>query len=73
MLKLAKNDPLTVSQLAKKAINKIPLYEVKGADIVNIPFLDVTLSKTRYLVFYKKNDNSWGFTGTVDNPEPNFF
>ena len=70
MLKLSKNNALTRSQLAKKAIKKIPLYEQRNSMSVKVPFLDVSLNKIRYLKFYNLSgyigNGEWTFTEIVD-------
>ncbi len=75
MLKLEKNNALTRSQLAKKAIKKIPLYEVKNSnkskvDTVKVPFLDRSLHKIRYLSFSNlsgySGNSEWTFIEIID-------
>lgn len=66
MLKLHKNDALSIGQLANKARKKIPLYEMNKSLEVKVPFLDLTTNKQRYLAFFKFEGNRWGFTGVVD-------
>lgn len=61
---------MEIFHLAKKAEKKIPLYELPKARVVNVPFSDEILNKTRYLVFYRREDSSWGFIGAEDNPAP---
>jgi hypothetical protein len=73
MLKLTTNKGLAIFHLAKKAKKKIPLYEEKNADMVNVPFFDQTLNKIRYLTFLKKDDGDWGYAGVVDEPVPTRF
>ncbi|MCY7421684.1 MAG: hypothetical protein LH478_08075 [Chitinophagaceae bacterium] len=70
MLKLNSNNVMAIFHLAKKAKKKIPLYEERNANKVNVPFIDEILKKTRYLTFYKGTEGCWNFTGAEDNPVP---
>ena len=65
MLKLTKNDALTIKQLAQKAKKKIPLYEENKSESVKVPFLDVRAKKQRYLHFFKRKDG-WHYFEIVD-------
>jgi hypothetical protein len=65
MLKLIKNNPLTIWQLQKSAKKKIPLYEENKSEEVKVPFLDITANKQRYLKFSKLN-GEWCYTEIVD-------
>ena len=70
MLKLIKDNALTRSQLAKKAMKKIPLYEKKGDMSVKVPFLDVRKNKMRYLKFTNLSgyvgNGAWTFIEVID-------
>lgn len=61
---------MAIYHLAKKAKKKIPLYEEKKADLVNVPFIDEIENKTRYLTFYKNREGHWGYIGANDEPAP---
>ena len=64
---------MAIFHLAKKAKKKIPLYEDKKADMVNVPFYDEIQKKTRYLTFFRRKDKDWGYTGVEDEPLPTRF
>jgi hypothetical protein len=70
MLKLHKKDALTISQLAKKAAKKIPLYEERNKSTVKVPFLDVRANKMRFLMFSNLSgyigNGEWTFIEIVD-------
>jgi len=77
VLRLTSNDGMAIFHLARKALKKIPLYEEKDADMVNVPFYDENLNKVRYLTFwrrrgddFKKKGHDWGYTGVEDEPVP---
>lgn len=65
MLKLLKNDALSIGRLAKLAKKKIPLYEENKSEYVKVPFLDVKAKKERYLHFFKRK-NGWHYFEIVD-------
>ena len=65
MLKLKKNGALAELHLANKARKKIPLYEIRNAMEVRVPFVDTTRNQTRFVKFFKI-DGRWAFTEIVD-------
>jgi hypothetical protein len=69
MLRLTSNKGMAIFHLAKKARNHIAQFEERNAMCVNVPFIDEIANKTRYLTFYK-SDNEWRYTGVEDNPTP---
>lgn len=70
MLRLTSRDGMAIFHLAKKALKKIPLYEERNADVVNVPFYDENLKKVRYLTFFRRTGHDWAYTGVQDEPGP---